>query len=81
VDVFNVVVGRRRLEEEDIFGSAKVPEFVKQPTPTRSLSDEIVPGKGWEVWGEPQGYCDGTYNAICARSGDNECVLLGHHDE
>jgi len=81
VDVFNIVVGRRQLQEQDVVGSAKVPELARQTPPTRSLSDEIVPGKGWEVWGEPQGYCDGTYNAICARSGDNECVLYGHHDE
>jgi hypothetical protein len=41
---------------------------------------DIIPGKGWEVWGEPQGVCDGTYDAVCGRSTDNECVLYGHHD-
>ena len=50
-------------------------------TVDRSLQEEVVPGKGWEVWGEPQGYCDGTYNAICGIDTDNECVLYGHHDE
>lgn len=42
---------------------------------------EISPGKGWQVFGEPQGYCDGTYSAVCGRHTDNECVLYGHHDE
>ena len=46
----------------------------------RSLGSKIVPGKGWQVFGEPQGYCDGTYNAVCGRETDNECVLYGHHD-
>lgn len=45
----------------------------------RQLQD-IQPGKGWEVWGEPQGECDGTFNNACGRSKDNDCVLIGHHD-
>lgn len=47
----------------------------------RSLDEtEVIPGKGWEVWGEPQGYCDGTYNSVCALQTDSECALYGHHD-
>ncbi|CAB9502397.1 expressed unknown protein [Seminavis robusta] len=42
--------------------------------------DEIKPGKGWELAEEPQGYCDGTYDAVCARWTHNDCVLSGHHD-
>lgn len=47
----------------------------------RSLAAGITTGLGWEVWAEPEGYCDGTYNAVCGRSTDNDCVLYGHHDE
>ncbi len=88
IDVFNVVTGRRQLNEDDF------------PLPTRHLADkeanasavgsrklrnrhlegDIVPGKGWEVWEEPQGTCDGTYNVTCDRYTKSECVLLGHHD-
>lgn len=42
--------------------------------------DEIVPGKGWQLHGEPQGYCDGGFYSVCGRSTDNNCVLSGHHD-
>ena len=86
VDVFNVVVGRRKLQAETNIGNddrTKTTQTIEKPSTTsvhRELGDAIVPGKGWEVWGEPQGYCDGTYNAVCDRSGDVECVLLGHHD-
>ena len=82
IDVFNVVVGRR-MEEVDVWGTPRVSATAASQAETvknRDLAaNQIVPGKGWEVWGEPQGECDGTYNSICARSGDNECVLDGHH--
>ena len=42
--------------------------------------DEIKPGKGWEIFGEPQGECDGTYYTTCDRSTHSQCVLAGHHD-
>jgi len=48
---------------------------------TRRLDTGIVPGTGWELFGEPQGLCDGTYDAVCAHSGDEECFLYGHHDD
>lgn len=41
---------------------------------------EITPGKGWELVGEPEGYCDGSYYAQCNRDTNNDCVLHGHHD-
>ena len=40
----------------------------------------ITPGKGWELVGEPQGYCDGGYYSVCNRWTHNDCVLQGHHD-
>lgn len=86
VDVFNVVTGRR-LNEEDLQAQSPVDESkvgVSTPADTtpanRDLEDGITPGKGWEVWGEPPGLCDGTYNATCARWTNDECVMYGHHD-
>jgi hypothetical protein len=86
VDVFDIVVGRRRLDEKKIVESypKDIPSLelpAHDLAYNRSLESDIVPGKGWEVWAEPQGYCDGTYNAVCGISTDNECVLYGHHDE
>lgn len=48
----------------------------------RDLGDNngIKPGKGWELAGEPQGYCDGSYYSVCNRWTHSDCVLLGHHD-
>jgi hypothetical protein len=40
----------------------------------------IEPGRGWEVFDEPQGTCDGTLETVCAKSALNRCVLYGHHD-
>lgn len=85
IDVFNIVAGRRRLDaleysepvEPNAVGSYNIRFSIAH---NRSL-EEVVPGKGWQVFGEPQGYCDGTYSAICARQGDIECALYGHHDE
>ncbi len=64
-----------------------IPKFVEtnsmpnlRSNSARSLDEKIVPGKGWQIFGEPQGLCDGTYNAVCGRSADNECVLAGHPD-
>mmetsp|Transcript_27767 Transcript_27767/g.65251 ORF Transcript_27767/g.65251 Transcript_27767/m.65251 type:complete len:895 (-) Transcript_27767:3416-6100(-) len=86
VDVFNVVTGRRRLE--DSFKSPSLPDrhqvddFMYHSTSplARNLQDTITPGKGWEVWEEPPGFCDGTYNATCGRWTGDDCFLNGHHD-
>ena len=93
IDVFNVVVGRRQLADEkgsiawtatsNIKISAMTPAEKKSSKTddnvnTRGLAGEkIVPGKGWEISGEPQGYCDGTYNSVCSRSTNEECILTG----
>ena len=84
IDVYNIVTGRRRLHDTpELFArSQKAAEATPAAAYNRSLVDtEITPGKGWEVWGEPAGFCDGTYNAVCAIQADNECALYGHHDE
>lgn len=94
IDIFNVVVTRRRLNiaptgTEDTIPAEEMTEIAQvepanahsaQVTTRILVDDEVVPGKGWEIWGEPQGYCDGTYNAVCGLSTDNECALYGHHD-
>jgi len=87
IDVFNVVTGRRRLNEEDFqLQSPRDTSEMYASTEAntapleRYLADSITPGKGWEVWGEPPGLCDGTYNATCGRWTKDECVLYGHHD-
>ena len=46
---------------------------------SRALVDGIIPGKGWQLYGEkPGGVCDGEYNSLCGRTGN--CPLYGHHD-
>lgn len=87
-DVLAIISGRRRLEASEFI----VSETSFKPVPSkqnvlpsklrsaRKLDTKITPGKGWQVFGEPQGLCDGTYIAVCGRSADNECVLAGHPD-
>ena len=86
IDVVAIVENRRRrLEERRQEHDSSSAQSMKVNEPlfnqsTRRLNDEIVPGKGWQVFDEPQGFCDGTYEAVCGRSTDNECILSGHHD-
>jgi len=86
IDVFNVVIGRRQLNEEiqslNLPDMSKIRDSMKVNTASskRNLENSVTPGKGWEVWGEPPGLCDGTYNATCGRWKEDECVLYGHHD-
>ena len=86
VDVYAVVAGRRRLESTALpagnrtMASSRVEALKRErQTNDRSLETGIVPGKGWEVRGEPPGYCDGTYDSICNRDGTFNCVLQGQH--
>jgi hypothetical protein len=95
VDVLSIVSGRRRRMEEVPFNisvaqatKATLKMTTKKTESTSPLRaeqqrrelNEIKPGKGWELSGEPQGQCDGTYYAVCSRSTDSPCVLSGHHD-
>jgi hypothetical protein len=94
VDVLSIVSGRRRRTEEVPFNLSVTrarEATLEMATKTESAPsigaeqqrrelDEIKPGKGWELSGEPQGQCDGTYYAVCSRSSDSACVLAGHHD-
>lgn len=88
IDIFDVMATRRRLNtnkaKEEVSAEKTEAEplniHTNQEQSRKLGDDDIVPGKGWEIWGEPQGYCDGTYNAVCSLSTDNECALYGHHD-
>lgn len=84
IDVFNVVTGRRYLGEEELsprsLSEMSEADDVMAVDTTRHLENDITPGKGWKVIDEPPGLCDGTYNATCGRSKDDECFLYGHHD-
>ena len=81
IDVYAIITGRRRLGEKEIWKTtanesisvAQVPNVYQGSN--RSLETEILPGKGWQLFGEPPGYCDGTYNSICNRA--TECLLQG----
>lgn len=91
IDVFNVASNRRLEDEDDDYLLSRIPKLsgkarsndidrvVASEQSTRNL-EAIVPGSGWEIWDEPQGICDGTYNNTCNRWTGNECVLYGHHD-
>ena len=79
--------GDRVLSEMDREPYSLVEQVDENRMPMRRFMNEeldedtIVPGRGWQVFGEPQGFCDGTYDVICARSTRNRCVLSSHHDE
>eukprot|EP00934_Nitzschia_sp_Nitz4_P003014 Nitzschia sp. Nitz4//scaffold75_size92586//394//3490//NITZ4_004836-RA/size92586-augustus-gene-0.85-mRNA-1//-1//CDS//3329557648//3004//frame0 len=89
VDVYAIVSGRRRLESFDMSDSRNIVDSTTQllqgglspphDISGRHLETDVVPGKGWQVFDEPPGQCDGTYNAVCNRGTHNECVLEGSH--
>jgi hypothetical protein len=66
-------------------GSARIRKKVEAAKPVTlspvATNTTIVPGLGWQLKDEPQGICDGSYDAVCAKSTFNRCVLYGHHDE
>jgi hypothetical protein len=90
IDVYAIVAGRRRLSSEEGVWNATTEQttqkYLSEATAiksttlpsaaNRSLETGIVPGKGWQLFAEPPGYCDGTYNSVCNRA--EECVLQGH---
>jgi hypothetical protein len=82
-DVYGIITGRRRLEIGQIqstvpLGSSLKDRFLfSDEGVLRNLTSDITPGKGWEIFGENSGICDGSYNADCQREG--RCVLQGQH--
>jgi hypothetical protein len=91
VDVLAIVSHRRRRQlewsDKDNGGvaaasrrNASMPRFFNTHLQPRHLKEGIVPGKGWSVYNEPAGHCDGEYYSICGRQATNNCPMLGHHD-
>ena len=85
VDVWSVVSGRRQLSQSSaseigVFAAPERQAFSQPNFRHLAGSDEIVPGKGWQVLGEPAGKCDGEYDSYCGRQASSECPMLGHHD-
>lgn len=83
IDVFDIISGRRHLKGLESSVADGITEG-GSPIPAHSAVNRslasLEAGKGWQVFDEPQGLCDGTYNTVCARQTDTECVLYGHHD-
>eukprot|EP00547_Thalassionema_nitzschioides_P003449 CAMPEP_0194200592 /NCGR_PEP_ID=MMETSP0156-20130528/1126_1 /TAXON_ID=33649 /ORGANISM="Thalassionema nitzschioides, Strain L26-B" /LENGTH=895 /DNA_ID=CAMNT_0038925605 /DNA_START=103 /DNA_END=2790 /DNA_ORIENTATION=- len=90
VDVLSIVMGRRRqlrqrqrrrrLSSEPETHSKEEPAIATIVQQQDRQLDEIVPGEGWDIAMEPQGICDGSYDAVCSHDTKQECFLLGHHD-
>jgi hypothetical protein len=86
IDVLAILENRRQLKGSvaESTSHIKSVETNQSSVPASTLSsrrlDDIVPGNGWQVFDEPQGTCDGSYEAVCGRSTDNACILPGHHD-
>lgn len=92
VDVLGIVSNRRRqltaVEENELFSSmaSSTPPLANDTSSSastlrpRHLAQGIVPGKGWQVYKEPPGHCDGEYASVCGRAPSDKCPLLGHHD-
>ena len=72
VDVLAILNNGRKFPDDE--------ERSRQLFSFSRTADKVVPGKGYELDGHPVGYCDGSYNAICARSADSSCLLYAHHD-
>jgi len=68
-------------EESELSDVTQLSPNHHQPPHPVSAGPKIAPGRGWQIFDEPQGECDGTYDSICAKSTRNRCVLYGHHDE
>ena len=80
------IISNRRLHIDD---NALYPfqiathktNILEQPSLLRRhvLSDSFEPGLGWSLRSRP-GICDGSYNTICGRESDSNCLLSGHMD-
>ena len=92
IDVASIVANRRKLTArppvdvqtdsiaaQNVIEHANIPREHSESSPGRRLDETITPGKGWEIIDEPQGLCDGTYEAQCGRSTYNDCFLIGYH--
>ena len=86
VDVRSIVSKRRRvirnLSSEASTEEPSMPQIhsTESKSIRRRADEAIVPGRGWGVYGEPLGFCDGTPNSVCGRQRSNNCLLYGHND-
>ena len=91
VDVYAIVSagrGRRRQLAPD--RDAQRPLLLNRTLASRAENtsrrrhleddDAIIPGRGWQVYDEPAGQCDGEYHSHCKRGKSDSCPMLGHHD-
>jgi hypothetical protein len=80
IDVLAILENRRQLKGSVAESNSHVKKVEPDLTQSSRSLNDIVPGKGWQVFDEPQGTCDGSYESVCGRSTDNDCILPGHHD-
>jgi hypothetical protein len=84
VEVYAIVTaGRERHRRLYSDRSSRIPPTLLNTTASRRRSladDDIVPGRGWQVYDEPPGQCDGEYHSHCKRGPSDTCPILGHHD-
>lgn len=74
----NAVISRQNLDHDN--GVGKNAFSLIRKNLSRWLGDSIVPGRGWQIRGEPPGVCDGSYYGICGRGPSSDCLLSGHMD-
>lgn len=80
INVVSIVSNRRFLFEETEYKNLEF-NISRSIVLTNDFQVEhIVPGSGWRVYDEPNGYCDGTATGICDRTTSNKCLLSGHMD-
>jgi hypothetical protein len=85
VDVYAIVAAGRERNRRLY---SDIPRRFSSPTRynttksrRRSLAEgDVLPGRGWQVYDEPPGQCDGEYHSHCKRSKSATCPMLGHHD-
>lgn len=77
VDVLAILNNGRKIPGDDT--SRRRLEAAEVSRQRNLDTGDIKPGKGFAL-DHPNGYCDGSYNAICGRAPDSDCLLYGHHD-
>lgn len=73
----------RQLQNET---ESSNPESETAPEAPSSEKSEIVPGRGWEVYGQgdhhtTDGLCDGSAQSECSRNAGSDCLIHGHNDQ
>ena len=68
---------RRRLQSDAANSNATVARVAADAT------DDIVPGRGWEMhgWSPVKGLCDGSAQSECSRNEASNCMMTGTNDK